>query len=68
MFALNDFIIQNLKKCVETKVFSKEQAGIFALNYLNKGQISEIEFQSLVEEFSAIEEDINEEAEILTEE
>ena len=52
MFILSEFIISNLKKCVESGVFTKAQAGIFALNYYNKGQISETEFQTLVENFS----------------
>lgn len=52
MFILSEFIIENLKKCVESGVFSKAQAGIFALNYYNKGQISETEFKSLAEELS----------------
>ena len=51
MFILSDFIIKNLKKCVKSGAFTKAQAGIFALNYFNKGQISEDEFNALAEEF-----------------
>lgn len=56
MFKLNNFIIENLKKCVETQAFSKEQANIFALNYYNKGQITEEEFQILINDFQEEEE------------
>lgn len=56
MFKLNTFIIENLKKCVETQAFSKEQASIFALNYYNKGQITEEEFQTLINDFQQEEE------------
>lgn len=52
MFILSDFIIKNLKNCVSNGEFSKAQANIFALNYFNKGQISESEFTELVEEFN----------------
>ena len=63
MFILREFIIDNLKKCVESGVFSKAQAGIFALNYFNKGQISAEDFEHLATEFSK-EDEVNEEQEV----
>ena len=57
MFILREFILNNLRKCVESGVFTKAQAGIFALNYLNKGQISEEDFENLALEFSKEEEE-----------
>lgn len=49
MFSLAKFIISNLKSGYQNDSFTEEQINIFALNYLNKGQISQEDFDNLQE-------------------
>lgn len=41
MFNLSEFIEKNLTEGYLTRAFNKNQVKIFALNYLNRGQIEQ---------------------------
>lgn len=47
MFNLSDFIEENLTKGYLTGAFSETQINIFALNYLNRGQIDQEVFDKI---------------------
>jgi len=56
MFNLANFIKSNLMSGYQNGSFTKEQVNIFALNYLNKAQISQVDFNE-IREFLTIEEE-----------
>jgi len=56
MFNLANFIKSNLMSGYQNGSFTKEQMNIFALNYLNKAQISQVDFNE-IREFLTIEEE-----------
>ena len=56
MFNLANFIKSNLMSGYQNGSFTKEQVNIFALNYLNKAQISQVDFDE-IREFLTIEEE-----------
>ncbi len=56
MFNLANFIKSNLMSGYQNGSFTKEQVNIFALNYLNKAQISQVDFNE-IREFLTIKEE-----------
>lgn len=56
MFNLANFIKSNLMSGYQNGSFTKEQVNIFALNYLNKAQISQVDFNE-IHEFLTVEEE-----------
>jgi hypothetical protein len=56
MFNLANFIKSNLMSGYQNGSFTKEQVNIFALNYLNKAQISQVDFNE-IHEFLTIKEE-----------
>lgn len=57
-FDLAKFIKDNLTSGFDNKSFTQEQANIFALNYLLKGQINQVEFDYIQEHMNPTEEEI----------
>lgn len=49
MFNFAEYIKDNLKSGFLNGSFTKEQVSIFALNYLNKAQISQVDFNEIQE-------------------
>jgi hypothetical protein len=49
MFDLASFIKDNLKAGYANGSFAREQVNIFALNYLNRGQITQNDFNEIQE-------------------
>jgi len=46
-FNLADFIKSNLKSGYDNGSFTQEQVNIYSINYLTKGQISQIDFDEI---------------------
>ena len=49
MFNLEDFLITNLIGGFQTGAFNEYQINIFAMNYLNRGQLSQQGFEQLLQ-------------------
>ena len=49
MFNLEDFLITNLIGGFQTGAFNEYQINIFAMNYLNHGQLSQQGFEQLLQ-------------------
>lgn len=49
MFNLEDFLITNLIGGFQTGSFNEYQINIFAMNYLNRGQLSQQGFEQLLQ-------------------
>lgn len=48
MFNMEDFIEENLTEGYLTRSFTETQINIFALNYLNRGQIEQEVFDKII--------------------
>ena len=49
MFKLEDFLITNLIGGFQTGAFNEYQINIFAMNYLNRGQLSQQAFEQVLQ-------------------
>ena len=49
MFNLEDFLITNLIGGFQTGAFNEYQINIFAMNYLNRGQLSQDGFEQVLQ-------------------
>ena len=49
MFNLEDFLITNLIGGFQTGAFNEYQINIFAMNYLNRGQLSQQAFEQVLQ-------------------
>ena len=54
MFNLEDFLITNLIGSFQTGAFNEYQINIFAMNYLNRGQLSQQGFEQLLQAIKKI--------------
>lgn len=57
-FNLAGFVKENLKSGYSNGSFTKEQVNIFALNYLMKGQIEQVDFDEIQEFLNPREEEV----------
>lgn len=49
MFNLEDFLITNLIGGFQTGAFNEYQINIFAMNYLNRGQLTQEGFEEILQ-------------------